>query len=83
MFVPGAPESQVSDGKLNTAAKAAWTQEASDFLQGWNTQQTPVVILHSESIAGPVIVTSMGAEEVVATQRRRIRKVGGRRRLVP
>lgn len=83
MFVPGAPESQVQDGNLNTGAMAAWTQEAGDFLQGWNTQQTPVVILHSVSTAGPVIVTSMGAEQVVATQRRRIRKVGGRRSLVP
>lgn len=79
MFVPGAPETDVVNGSLQGGALTQWEDTADDFLAAWNTAQAPMVILHTEGTAGPVIVTDFEVQALTATQRRRLRKVGGRR----
>lgn len=80
MFLPGAAEEDVNAaGLVSTAALGSWNTTLTDFLAALVTNAIPMVLLHTDATA-PSPVTSMVLSELASTQRRRLRKVGGRRR---
>ncbi len=83
MFLPGIPESAVQGGALNTATIDAINAFMLDLLNVHNAVQFPVALLHAEALVSPYIVLAFQTQSIVATQRRRIRKVGGRRNVGP
>jgi hypothetical protein len=83
MFLPGIAEVAISGGAINAASKNLLDIAFADWLDQHDTALFPVALLHQEAGISPYIVTQMITQSVVATQRRRIRKVGGRRAPTP
>ncbi len=82
MFLPGVNEGAVSGGVLDAGSVAVVDAAFEDWLAAHSTAQFPVALLHAEAGISPFIVLEMATQSLVATQRRRIRKVGGRRAAV-
>lgn len=78
MFLPGVPEVNVNEaGVVSPAAVTALQTKVSAFLTALLTNDTPMVLLHggpSAPITTPLDVTSLSVSNVVATQRRRLRR---------
>jgi hypothetical protein len=84
MFVPGAIDASVNGaGQLAGDTPTAFQNGFTDWLEGWSDALWPVVILHSIEGLAPVTVVAMQVQQTAATQRRRLRKVGGRRAVLP
>lgn len=83
MFLPIISES-VTDagGVVNAGALAPYQQAVTDWLNDLSTRQVPMVLLHNAVEIVPTPVTALTVDARTATQRRRIRKVGGRRTVV-
>jgi hypothetical protein len=85
-FLPGLSETYTSTGGTVDATYLANLQAAlTAWLTAVNADTTigDMVILHSSTSATPTPITNVLASSKVATQRRRLRKVGGRRRTTP
>ncbi len=81
MFVPGLHEvDTLPGGRLTDAAYSSWSAGAAAFLNSLSTATIPMVLLHNSPELVPYPVTSLVPERLLATQRRRLRRVGGRRR---
>jgi hypothetical protein len=83
--MPIVPEADTqSGGVIDPTALAALQSRAdtwiSDLLAG--TFVFGMYLLHNGASPGPTAVTSLTVANLMATQRRRIRKVGGRRTIV-
>jgi hypothetical protein len=83
MFLPGLAEA-VTDtgGTLQGQYRVDLQQDMTDWLTFHDNAGLPVQLLHAEAGLAPFVVTAMEVQSLVATQRRRLRKVGGRRRVV-
>jgi hypothetical protein len=79
MFLPGISETKVQNGNVNAASLINLNAAFLAWMNLHDTAQFPVALLHAEPGPAPLIVTEMQVQARVATQRRRIRKVGGRR----
>lgn len=78
-FFPGLTEDQTDGGGiLTTAALAAWTTAVESFRTDWASGGDDMYLLHGDATA-PTLITELIVVPLGATQRRRIRKVGGRR----
>ncbi len=85
-FLPGLSETFTDPGGLITGSFLANLQGAcTAFLadiEAMGTSTTGfMVLLHEDDATAPTQVVSLSVQEKVATQRRRLRKVGGRRRV--
>jgi hypothetical protein len=83
MFLPGLLETSISGGNVDVPSQTAINNAFDDWLAAHSTAQFPVALLHSVPAISPFIVTDMQCQLVAATQRRRIRKVGGRKVVGP
>lgn len=80
MFIPGAAEEDVDEsGIVSGAAVGSWNTAFNDFLTALQTAGIEMRLLHTDSTV-PTPVTSIVLSNLASTQRRRLRKVGGRRR---
>jgi len=80
MFVPGVAEEDVDgSGIVSSAAIGSWNTAFADLLTNLSTNAIPMVLLHTDATA-PTAVTSIVLSNLASTQRRRLRKVGGRKR---
>lgn len=86
MFVPGVVEGDIdAGGNLGAAQVADWQARMTAFrtaIIGLSSVDD-LVLLHSGEGEVPTPITSLNVSSKVATQRRRLRKVGGRRKAVP
>ncbi len=83
MFFPGWPEASTSSGGKITATQRGLVQtNFTTFLNNHSNASLPMVLLHDDPALNPFTITALTVNELLATQRRRIRKVGGRRRIV-
>jgi hypothetical protein len=85
MFIPGAVEGAVdASGNVSSGTIAAYNTALADFISAVfaNANTNNLVILHTSPELEPTVITSITLQSLAATQRRRIRKVGGRRRIV-
>lgn len=74
MFIPGVPEAATNNaGVIDSAALAAAQTDANTFLTDLAGIDQPMVLLHSSSLNTPDPVISMVVDDVLATQRRRLR----------
>lgn len=79
-FWPGATEDQTDGaGLLNTGGLDDWSGAVAGFWAAHGTADLPVVLLHSDAGDTPTPVTNVQTQQQMASQRRRLRKVGGRR----
>jgi hypothetical protein len=83
MFLPGIPETSVSGGVVEQGTINVLDANFADWLAAHSLANFPVALLHQEAGISPFIVTEMFTQNIIATQRRRIRKVGGRRSVAP
>lgn len=84
MFMPGSTESQSDGGGLlTTAALTAWQAALDGFLSDLAAADIPMYLLHATDTPGPYEVTDLVVQQLFASQRRRIRRVGGRRSVSP
>jgi hypothetical protein len=86
LFMPIVPEADTqSGGNIDPTALAALQSRATtwiaDLLAG--TYVDGMHLLHNAAPPNPYLVTGLSVQQLLATQRRRIRKVGGRRRVEP
>jgi len=83
-FLPFVSELGTNSGGILTANDLAGLQAAANsFLTTVNNGSgtfLEMVVLHTDAVTEPSGVVSLSVEQQVATQRRRLRKVGGRRR---
>jgi hypothetical protein len=80
MFVPGVTETGTSAGGLLVDTDFNGFQTQFDaWLLDHDQGGVPVHLLHTEVGLAPYVVEDMEVQRLVATQRRRLRKVGGRR----
>jgi hypothetical protein len=72
----------IGGGVLTPAAVAVWQGRADLWVDDIRTgvTYTDLVILHNIEEQEPTVVQSVAVQSLLATQRRRIRRVGGRRR---
>ena len=83
IFWPGLSETWVGgDGLIDPTAHASLVSAFEDWFTASDTDGIPMYLLHSDATA-PTILTALLFTTKVATQRRRLRKVGGRRRVAP
>lgn len=83
LFVPGLTEGDTDgDGKFNSGTLGDWQTKFDTFLDDLTSADTPMVLLHNDATA-PTTVTALVVNQLFASQRRRIRKVGGRRTPTP
>jgi hypothetical protein len=83
MFLPLVAEAQTdSGGVLNSVTQAAMQTALDEWLADLALRNVPMVLLHNAVEVLPTPVTSLRLDTRVATQRRRLRKVGGRRTVV-
>lgn len=83
MFVPGISDLQYgSDGQFTADNIATFNAAFQQFLDDLEALEIPAVLLHNAEGLDPTPITSMPIQLTVSTQRRRIRKAGGRRRRV-
>lgn len=84
MFMPGVTEGQTDGGGLLTsAALTAWQAAVDGFLEELETFTAPMVLLHADDATTPYAVINLQVANLFASQRRRIRRVGGRRSNTP
>jgi hypothetical protein len=84
MFHPGVAEGGTQSGGILTVNELVPLQTAfNNFHADFVTQGLPMVLLHNNEELTPTPITALSVETKVATQRRRLRKVGGRRRINP
>lgn len=85
-FLPGLAESMTNSGGVIASATVA---DLGTRCDGWltaieaGTNMDHMVLLHNLVEETPTDVTALVVQQLVATQRRRLRKVGGRRRIIP
>src|ERR1044071_874061 len=83
-FWPGATEGQTDGaGKLSAAALSDWQDAVNGFWVACGAADFPWFILHEDELVPPTAVTNIQVDQLMASQRRRLRKVGGRRRVTP
>lgn len=83
IFVPAFPESDSSGGGyLLVARQTAWQTAMDAFLGALDTADSPMVVLHNDATA-PTPVTDLLVQLRLATQKRRLRRAGGRRAVTP
>jgi hypothetical protein len=76
-------ESQTdAGGVLTTASLNAFETAVDAWLADLATRNVPMVLLHNAVETLPTPVVGLTVDVRVATQRRRLRKVGGRRTVV-
>lgn len=79
IFWPGLVETWVNgDGSIDPTAHASLVGAFNDWFDASATDNIPMYLLHTDATA-PTILTALLFTTKVATQRRRLRKVGGRR----
>lgn len=79
MFVGGFSEEDTTGGGfLLVARQTAWQAAMDDFLADLATNTTPMVVLHTDATT-PTDVDSLVVQLRLATQKRRLRRAGGRR----
>ncbi len=84
LFIPGIPDVVFgSNGQVVGSALTAYPPILTDWLADIDTAGFPMVILHNSVEATPTPVVDLAMQLTCASQRRRIRKVGGRRRVIP
>jgi hypothetical protein len=82
MFLPGLAEAVTDNGgTLTTTYRNDLQASVTAWLNFHSTQGLPIHLLHGDPLLNPFVVSAMEVQSLVATQRRRIRKVGGRRRI--
>jgi hypothetical protein len=83
MFLPIVGEANTdSGGMLSTASRNAWQTAVTGWLNDLALRNVPMVLLHNQVEIVPTPVTALVVDPRVATQRRRLRKVGSRRTIV-
>jgi hypothetical protein len=83
MFLPFLTEAQTdSGGRMTAGAIDGYQVAAGGFLAGLVSRDIPMVLLHAAPEIVPTLVLALEVQSLVATQRRRLRKVGGRRSAV-
>jgi len=83
IFWVGVPEAATDGGGLLTPTWLGDLQDAMDiFLGALSGEDAPMVILHNDSTT-PTEVTSLSVQQRLATQKRRLRRAGGRRAVTP
>jgi len=86
MFLPVAAEvDTISGGLLDPTAQAGMQTRANNWLadiEGGTYIET-LELLHADPLLTPTHIVALTIEAQLATQRRRLRKVGGRRRVIP
>jgi hypothetical protein len=60
-------------GNVTALAQATISVMGNDTLQEMTDADLPMVILHTDPLEAPTLVTSLNCDPVVATQRRRLR----------
>ncbi len=84
MFHPGVEEgSTLSGGLFLASALASLITSFENFRTDLANAAVPMVLLHNDPLLLPDTITSLDVQQLVATQRRRLRKVGGRKRINP
>ena len=79
MFIPGLYEgASTGGGTFASGALAAWQVSFNSFFDDLVTANVPMFLLHN-SVTAPTEVQALEVAPLFASQRRRIRKVGGRR----
>jgi hypothetical protein len=79
MFVPGLTEGSTDgNGVFNSGTLGVWTTGFGDLLTGMQGLAMPPFLLHNDATA-PTEILAFNVVPLFASQRRRIRKVGGRR----
>jgi hypothetical protein len=74
MYTPGVNELVVSsDGRIASVDLAAYNDAAELFVLQLAIANNPMVILHSDPLDAPSVVTNLQCQPLVATQRRRLR----------
>lgn len=76
MYYPGCDETSVdADGRVSSGKTTGLNNQATAFISALGALGTPVVpyVLHHDATA-PTAINSITAENVVATQRRRLRR---------
>lgn len=80
MFMPGVTEAQTDGaGLLTTAAMTAWQAALNGLLADMLTADMPMTLLHAADPPSPYAVNNLQVQGLFASQRRRLRRVGGRR----
>lgn len=85
MFIPGAIENAAdASGAVSDATIAAYNTALAAFLVAVAASPSPtgLVLLHTDPLVAPTPIVSITLTALVASQRRRVRKVGGRRAIV-
>lgn len=78
MFFPGATETQTDGaGKLTTSALSDYQDGFDAFFTAMSGGDLPVALLHTDATT-PDLLTSFQVMQLMASQRRRLRRVGGR-----
>jgi len=84
MFIPGYEDTTLnSDGTVNSGVFANIQDDLDSWLTAFSDATVPLVLLHNDPADDPDEITSISLQLLGATQRRRLRKVGGRRRITP
>lgn len=80
IYLPGMVEGY-SDGagRLTSAAQTALQDAMTAFFDGSNDDGNPLVVLHTNVALTPNLITALDVQQLVGTQKRRIRRAGGRR----
>lgn len=79
MFIPGIPEDVTTGGgQLVPASLAAFQGALAGFLDALFDGDASMVLLHTGADV-PNIVDNLAVQQLMATQKRRIRRAGGRR----
>jgi hypothetical protein len=85
IFLPGVAEVDTNaGGLLGEGEQSDWQDAFDDFLAGLTGGAfiTKMVLLHNDTEVAPTDVTALVVNQLLASQRRRLRKVGGRRRII-
>jgi hypothetical protein len=84
MFHPGVEEGGTLSGGLFLQSVLDLLRAAfENFRNDLALAAVPMVLLHNSAELLPDTITGLDVQQLVATQRRRLRKVGGRKRINP
>lgn len=74
MFIPGVPEAATNNaGVIDSTALTSAQTGMNSFLSELDTEGSRMVLLHSSSLNTPDTVVALIVDDVIATQRRRLR----------
>lgn len=74
MYIPAPSEANVDEtGRYTSAQTAAFQADADAFLSQLDTAGYPMALLHTDPAISPTDVVSLRVDNLVATQRRRLR----------